>query len=165
MAAGLRLRESSLPDFTHAFTERINALLPPDHLTPALRVDCDAALSELTPRAVEGLERLGPFGQGNPSPSVRVTRVRVARPPEPLGAAGKHLALRVADAAGAGAGRELRLIGWDMGRLRDRLALGAVLDVVVRPRMNVWNGRATVEPELRDALVHASAPRAALAPR
>lgn len=164
MAAGLRLAEKNLPAFVEAFIGRINIELPPDRLTPALRIDCDAALAELTPRAVEGLDKLGPFGQGNPSPSVRVTRVRIARAPEPLGAGGKHLALRVADAAAPGVGREMRLVGWGMGGLRDRLPLGAVIDAVVRPRINVWNGRASVEPELRDALVHSAASRPAVVP-
>lgn len=145
MAAGLRVEGSRLDAFVDAFTDHANSLITPDQLTPSLGFDCDAALAELTPEAVHRLNLLAPFGMGNPRPRLRLTGLRLQRPPEPMGATGKHLAVFVQQG-----GRVMRLIAWNWGERRGQMPEGARVEAVVSPRINEWNGRVSVEPELED---------------
>lgn len=145
MAAGLAMDSARLEAFTEAFTAVANDRLSPDDLTPTLRVDCGAALSELSPRAVERLERLGPFGAGNPSPRIMLRGLTLSESPRPLGARGKHAKFTVRQD-----GRTVRLLGWGWGERAAALPTGCTVDAVVEPKLNRWNGRTTVEPLLCD---------------
>ena len=145
MAAGLSLPEAALAEFASSFIADANERLRPEDLSPAVHIDCEASLAELTPRAVEQLGKLGPFGRENPTPTVVVCSLRLAAAPEPLGARGRHLALRVEQD-----GRVLRLLAWDWGEDREKLRAGDRVSAVMRPKINTWAGRRSVEPELVD---------------
>lgn len=148
MAAGLALDADRLPEFVEAFTEHANERLRVEDLTPPLRVDCAATLEELTERAVSQLGGLGPFGRGNPPPSLLLCGVEVARPPQPMGARGAHLSVFVRRGS-----REMRLVGWGWGDRVGALRAGSRIDAVIEPKVNRWNGSVRVEGELRDARI------------
>jgi single-stranded-DNA-specific exonuclease len=148
MAAGLALREESLGAFTEAFTSDANERIPAENLVPLLHVDCEASLDELTPEAVGQLERLGPFGRGNPPVRLLLRGVRLASTPRSMGAYAKHLALEVAGPAGSS--RRLRVVAWDWGQRSKQLHAGANASMVVEPKLSTWNGVTTVEPVLAD---------------
>ncbi len=145
MAAGVTLDESSLEDFAAAFTQVANQRIPVEELTPALRVDCQAALRELTTNAAAQFEDMGPFGRGNPKPSVVLRNIEIARPPETMGARGDHLRFFIRDED-----RELRVVAFGWGERGKDLKAGMRIDAVVEPKINRWNGSARVEAELRD---------------
>lgn len=152
MAVGLRLPSDKLAEFTERFTAHANQHLTPDDLVPVLAVDARASGHELTLDAAKRLERLAPFGRGNPAVSVLLEDLVLDTPPTPLGKSGDHLALLLRDAgeaAGRG-GRTLRVIGWKWGERRAHLRAGSRFDAVVRPNISRWNGRESVEPELLD---------------
>ena len=148
MAAGLRLMEAKLPAFVEDFTEFVNARVTVEQLVPALRIDCDASIAELTPLAVERLDRLGPFGRGNPSPSLRLTGLSCARAPEAMGAHGRHMSMVVRQES-----RMMRLVGWSWGEHRTRIPAGAALEAVIRPKINRWRGKESVEGEICDVRI------------
>lgn len=152
MAAGLTLRTDRFEAFTERFTDLANQGLTIDALVPPLRIDCDATLEELTPEAVRQLDRLGPFGRSNPAPSIRLSGVRLAGPPEPLGQHGKHIAMRVQLGA-----RVIRIVAWDWGERRASLRAGDEVDVVVEPKISTWaarrGGQPAVEPLLHDLML------------
>ena len=152
MAVGLRLPSDKLAEFTERFTAHANQHLAPDDLVPVLAVDARASGHELTLDAAKRLERLAPFGRGNPAVSVLLEDLVLDTPPTPLGKSGDHLALLLRDAGeAAGRGdRTLRVIGWKWGERRAQLRSGSRFDVVVRPNISRWNGRESVEPELLD---------------
>lgn len=148
MAAGLRLSTDRLEGFTSSFVEVANEALTVDDLVPGLRVDCDARLEELTVRAIGEIERLAPFGRGNPRVRVRLSSLRVERAPNRFGSKGNHLSIH----AGRD-GRIMRLVGWRMGHLADRVAADDRIDVIVTPKISLYGGGASVEPELHDLCV------------
>lgn len=76
-AAGLTVDPERLPAFREAFERIAFAKLTPEDLIPRCKVDAVVGLHELDERAVEALQRLGPFGQGNPEP-VLALRSQVA---------------------------------------------------------------------------------------
>ena len=148
MAAGVEVEDASLAAFTEDFTRHANAHLAEEDLVRRLSLDGDAALAELTPEAVGGLERLAPFGMENPRPCIRVSGVRLGARPSPLGTSGKHIAMSVQQN-----GHWLRLLGWHWAERAAAIPAGADLDVVVYPRLSRWNGRVSVEPEIVDVAI------------
>lgn len=152
MAAGLALDSSRLQAFTDAFVGHAGAHLTPTDLIPTLRADCSATFEELSPMAVEQLARLGPFGRGNRTPLVLLRSVRLSRPSERFGAQGAHLSL-----IGESDGCEMRFVGWRWGEKTATIPAGSRIDLIVEPKLNVWNGRRRVEPVIADFRVDCSA--------
>lgn len=145
MAAGLTLRSDRLPEFSRRFTEHVNARLATSDLSPRLAIDCEASIAEITPRAIEQIERMAPFGRGNPSPTVVLRGLRLAADARPLGANGRHLELHVRQGE-----RAARMVAWNWGEHRGSLRAGMALDAAVEPRISTWSGGASPEPVVRD---------------
>ncbi len=99
--------------------------------------------------AVTRLLELSPFGRSNRRPTVRVSDVTVTEPPRQMGGQGKHLSMRLRQSDGVG----LRAVWWQAGDLAETIHAGQRLDVAVEPKLNEWNGRVSVEVEVRDAIV------------
>ncbi|HEU4976407.1 MAG TPA: single-stranded-DNA-specific exonuclease RecJ [Baekduia sp.] len=88
-AAGCTVRRSELDAFRAAFVAHAEATLSAEDLVPVERVDAVVAGDELGQGLAEELERLAPFGVGNPSVSLLVPAARLVDP-APIGE-GKHL--------------------------------------------------------------------------
>lgn len=145
MAIGLRLDTARLDEFVGRFVARAGDELEPGDLVRTARYDCAATLEELTPAAVRRLEKLAPFGRANPPARLLLSGVRVDGRPEPFGRAGDHLGVRLRGAGGA----VVRAIGWRWAEMLDRFRPGALVDVLVEPKVSDYSGR--VEPVLVDA--------------
>ena len=147
-AAGLTVEEKQLPAFREAFERIARQRLTPEDLIPRCKVDAVVGVSELDERAVEALQRLGPFGQGNPEP-VLVLRRQVARPrvlPHKSGGAG-HLKLALVDAPTVDA------IGFGMA---DRLALTeGPVDLAFQASFDTFRGQRRLSLKLKDLRVAA----------
>ncbi|HSK16642.1 MAG TPA: single-stranded-DNA-specific exonuclease RecJ [Gaiellaceae bacterium] len=138
-AAGLSIRPEDLDAFAEAFAEHAAGILGPDDLRPVTPVDAVVSGRELTLGLCEELERLAPFGLGNPN----VTLLAVDCELSDLAAVGegKHLRLGVT-AGGARSGA----IAFGHGRALDRYRQPGRWDVAFRLAANRWNG--TVTPQL-----------------
>ncbi|RMH39402.1 MAG: single-stranded-DNA-specific exonuclease RecJ [Deltaproteobacteria bacterium] len=101
-------------------------------------IDAEVTLAELDEGLVAELDRLAPFGEGNPEP-VLLARGLTVVDSRAVGEDGTHLKLRL---AGAG-GREFGAIAF--GQAGDDPGEGAVVDVAFRPSINEWNGARAVE--------------------
>ena len=75
-AAGCEIRATDVDAFRAAFEAHAAATLRPEDLVPSQRVDAIAAGDELGLALAEELERLAPFGIGNPSVSLLVPAAR-----------------------------------------------------------------------------------------
>ena len=145
MAAGVRLPVVDVDAFTDQLVDHVNQLLGPDELTPALSIDAECSLDDLTAEMVRQLARLAPFGRGNPAPVLCVRGVRMAYAPRRVGRSGAHLKFTVADD-----GRFVNAIAFGMGDLADQLPAGVELDVAFEPGINTWQGRSTVQMQVKD---------------
>jgi single-stranded-DNA-specific exonuclease len=151
MAGGLRLPAENVKPFAEAFAAYAAEHIAPELLTPALRIDAEAALAELDYRLVEHLEKLSPFGRGNPRPVVAVRGVEVLSPPQRMGRDGNTVSFIVGPAGGPSAkGGRLRCVGFGMGRLADELVGVRTIDVAGEPVLNRYMGRVSVEMHLSD---------------
>ena len=139
MAGGVRL---PLKRF-EAFREKLNAYalerLTPEQLTPAMPVDAVLEPANCSPQAIAMIERLEPFGRGNPRPRFLIRNVRLTAPPRRVGPTGAHLQLTVS--RGDTEHLAHRCIAFKMGDLEPQLPVGTDLNLVVEPRVETWQGR------------------------
>ena len=144
MAAGLRLDAANLGEFTESFTRVANSRLTPDDLVRPLLVDTDARVDEITDDAAAQLDRLAPFGQGNPRVRVRITGATLVDKPAPLGSSGEHASLKLRGTSGP----PLRVVAWNWLSRLNGIARGQAVEAVVSPKMSSYSGH--VEAELHD---------------
>ena len=138
-AAGLSIRPEEVEAFGAAFAEHAGEALSDEDLRPIVRVDAVVHGRELTLELCEELERLAPFGLGNPG----VTLLAAGSELSELGAVGegKHLKLAVrSNGVRSGA------IAFGLGAQLDRFRREGLYDVAFRLGANRWNG--TVSPQL-----------------
>lgn len=159
MAAGLTLRAEKIPELRRALHEYVLRVLP-EGIVPRLRIDAEARIDEINPRAVEHIERLRPFGQDNPPPLIAVLDCELSVPPAEV--KGKHLRLSLVR-PGANGQRGPALGGiWfqypeNRPDLEALLKPGNRLDVAGNLRAGQWNGSATMEFLVKD--IRAAEPR------
>jgi len=151
MAAGMRCQSEQFEHFANAFIAHSNERLTPDDLVNTTRYDTTARVAELTPETVRELERLSPFGAGNPRVQVRVVQAKLNGIPSPFGRGGNHLSLRVCDRDNAGPG--WRVVAWNWAKHIDQIPPGAPVELIIEPKISDWNGRISVEPVLVDLRV------------
>ena len=151
MAAGMRCGSDRFEQFADAFIAFANERLTPEDLVNTARYDSSARVSELTADAVHSLERLAPFGAGNPRVQIRIVNAKLNGPPSPFGRGGNHLSLRVCNHGGGGMG--WRVVAWNWARHIEKIPPGAPVELIVEPKISTWNGRVSVEPVLVDLRV------------
>ena len=148
-AAGLTIARDRVEAFGAAFAAHAAATLTPDDLIPRRRVDAVVPGDVLQLGLAEELERLAPFGMGNPEPSLLVPSALLADP-RPMGE-GRHVAFTLA----AGGARS-RCVSFGRGSALPA-GPGEPVDAAVRLEVNRYNG--AVEPRL--VLRHAQPARPA----
>jgi single-stranded-DNA-specific exonuclease len=95
-AVGFSLPSARVPELRAHLDEYARLRLTPADFEPILDVDADLSLDQVTPELLQALERLEPFGQGNPEPIFAAQAVRLVAPPKIL--KDKHIKLKLAAA-------------------------------------------------------------------
>ncbi len=143
-AAGLTIREDRIPEFRARLAEAMQGPLSSRAARPRLVCDAEVEPRGFSPAAVRELGRLGPFGSGNPEPTLVLRNLRIASA-RIVGA--NHLKLAVTGRSGP----PLDAIGFKMGSLESRgISQSAPLDVACALDVNVWNGTERVQLRLKD---------------
>ncbi len=139
-AAGLSIEEGSIAAFADAFAAHADANLTEEDLYPVTVVDAVVSAEDLTLPLAQELDRLAPFGLGNPDVTLLVPGSEPVSP-STVGE-GKHLRFRVRQ-NGRDAGSA---IAFGQGAQLDRLRAAGLFDVACRLKENRWNG--TIAPQL-----------------
>ncbi len=150
-AAGLSIAPERLEAFAEAFATHADGALTDDDLRPLTVVDAIVPASALTLDLAQELDRLAPFGLGNPDVTLLVASCEAVEPG--VVGDGKHLRFRVRQ-HGRDAGSA---IAFGMGGQLERLRAEGRFDVAFRLKENRWNG--TVAPQLVVRRVFDSPPR------
>jgi single-stranded-DNA-specific exonuclease len=145
MAAGLKLDPQHLSEFQQSFIAYANAQLTQENLRPTIRFDCDARLDEVTLTLAREIRRLEPLGRDNPPVRLMLRGVPVDGRAQYMGTNQQHMALHL----GSGSTR-IRAVAWKKAELGRDLPIGARLDLILQPKVNVWNGRESLEAEIID---------------
>ena len=130
-AAGFALPSARIAELERRFEQYARAVLKPLDLEPVLRVDAEVSGADLDWTLFEALERLAPFGCGNPTPVLTTRDLRLLLEPRILQE--KHLKLRVACGW-----KSFDAIGWGMAERGATLAPGQVLDMAFTLDQNVF---------------------------
>lgn len=109
MAAGLTIDPERVPEFRRRLCRSVAAMCPMGANVP-LHIDGYLPLAELSPDFVTALERLAPFGPGNP-PLVLVSRDLTVVRHSTIGRTGEHRQTIVRDEDG----REYKVLWWQGG--------------------------------------------------
>jgi single-stranded-DNA-specific exonuclease len=146
-AAGFSIAKDNIPRFHERLSSLVLERLGPDGFVRTLSVDCGVTLKDLTIDLMQDIEKLAPFGQGNPEPrfgarGLDVVSSRIV--------GNNHLKLRLRQLNGA----SLDAIAFNRGNLLgNQVKDGSRLAAVFTPRINTWNGRTSVELEIKDVKV------------
>ena len=92
LAAGLTIEEENLEEFRRAINEVANNVRGLEK-TESLKIDCEVTTDEISVESVAQINRLAPFGNGNPTPLFMIKNVQIAGI-YPV-SDGKHLRLKV----------------------------------------------------------------------
>jgi single-stranded-DNA-specific exonuclease len=144
LAAGLTIESARIREFRAAMADWGDEALTPDDLRPRLRIDLPLRFGTIRGTLVAELEKLAPFGPGNPRPVFSTDGVELAERPRRVKDRHLKMALRQD-------GRLFRAMAWQAiaheAWLNDHR--GAV-DVAFSLNQNVFNGETYLELTLAD---------------
>ncbi|HSL27791.1 MAG TPA: single-stranded-DNA-specific exonuclease RecJ [Anaerolineales bacterium] len=142
-AAGFTVKNENLPELVSRLKEIARQQLSEKDLRQTLMADLEVPLSELNFDVLKHLMFLEPTGYGNPE-AVFVSRDVKVKASRTVGADGKHLKLTLEDERGL----TIDSIGFRMGHLKADLP--AQVDVLYRFEANEYNGRTSLQLNLKD---------------
>ena len=147
-AAGFTVAREALPELEAFLNARVAAHIASGQFVPRMSVDGALGLRSVSPDLVELLERVGPYGAGNPEPRFVFTNVTVARA-DIVGE--KHVRCFLSDQTGARLnGIAFRSVGTRLGEVL--LARGgAGLHLAGTLRVDRWRGEARIQFSIEDA--------------
>jgi len=137
-AAGVSLAVEQVAAFAQAFEQVAASRLDQQSLIPRLLLDVELEPEELATTLVEDLQRLAPFGAGNPEPLVCIRGLQVL---ERKVVGRDHLRLRLARGR-----QQINAIAWQMAD-RD---LPELIDVAGMPEIDTWGGGARLQVRVKD---------------
>ncbi len=157
-AVGFSLPTARLAQLRDALNLHALTHLSADLLVPSLAIDAEVAPAALTRDLLEWLERLAPFGIGNPEPTLLARGLTLANAPRIIKE--KHICLPIQD---TGAGR-IDAMGWSRagnvpwsGRIQPlNLSAGSKIDAVFRLCENKHPQYGGLELHLIDVVESAS---------
>ncbi len=145
-AAGLRIDDTQIDAFRTAFVAEVTARMPDTLRRAQLTIDGETTLAGISLHAVEQIERLAPFGQGNRRPVLCASSVTLAEAPRTIGGGGRHLSLQVMQH-----GAKVRGVAFGGAEWLPHLpAPGQPFHIAFKPKINEFRGRRTAEMEVID---------------
>ncbi len=143
-AAGVTLETAQIPAFrrrVNEFYDSLNLINQTSFLQPHADVEIKD-FAEITEELVEQIARMEPFGNGNPEPILKITRVVVAGVRR-MGANGQHVKIALRDAGE----KTLQVLAFNAPESFFREP-GDEIAAWFQPNINEWNGVRTVEGRL-----------------
>lgn len=144
MAAGFTVETAKLSILQKTFEDMAQNLLDEHTLTRTLRIDCEVPLTFVSAELYGEIQKLAPFGMGNPEPTF-VSLGVVVKDMRVVGNGGKHLKLRLAQKS-----EMFDAIAFGMGERASEFHTGDVVDIVYVIDENRWNGNIKLQLKIRD---------------
>jgi single-stranded-DNA-specific exonuclease len=147
-AAGLSVAEENIPLLRERLSKIVLEQFRADGFVRKLAIDAPITLAELTFDLLREIERLAPFGQGNPEPRLGAKGMEVIS----LRAVGndRHMKMRLRQQNGTC----FDAIAYKQGEsLGSTLRTGSRVAAVFVPRFNTWSGNTSIQLEIKDIKV------------
>ncbi len=141
-AAGLSLRTGDLSKLRSELEKIADAALKGVDLRPKIDIDTEVTFSELTRETYETIQRMAPFGQGNPVP-VFQTRGADVLAFDTMGADKTHLRMKVKQGQAT-----FDAVGFGLGGYVNEI--GGKIDLVYNLELDTWNGNSKLRLNICD---------------
>jgi single-stranded-DNA-specific exonuclease len=145
MAAGVTLKTEKIDQFRDELENFAKNNLNDEDVTDKLFIDAIASFNQLKPQFIDELNKLGPFGQGNPDPMFATKGVRLCSPPRKVGANSDHLQITITDNNAT-----VRCIGFGMGKYEKKLTESEFFSIAYQPQLDTYMGNSNVQLVLSD---------------
>lgn len=152
-AAGLTLKKENYEAFKQAFEDQVSKTIDKTLLTPAIRVDMQIDLQDITPRFYRILKQFAPFGPGNMAPIFMTEDLQDTGYGKCVGEDDKHLRLTATQPfvkSTVGNAEKIVAIGFNLGEKCDLITKKKTFKAVYSIDENHWQGRVSLQLKLRD---------------
>jgi len=138
-AVGLSIKTERIDEFRDKFLSIIRNSMKDGLPAPSYTIDSELDLSYVNDKLIKFLEKMAPFGEGNPMP---LFLTRDLRPVNNSRIVGKnHLKFKVTDGS-----KMFNVIAYNMGQYRDRVKIGAPpIDLLYNVEENEWMGKTSIQ--------------------
>ncbi len=143
MAAGFTVETVKLEELKKRLSEAAERQISEEILQKTLKIDLEIPLAGVSLGLWTEIQKLAPFGLGNPEP-VFATEA-VVEDFRLVGREGKHLKLKLSDGRNA-----FGAIAFNQGRLAAKLSPGQKIKAAFTLSLNQWNGEKKLELKIRD---------------
>jgi single-stranded-DNA-specific exonuclease len=146
-AAGFKVRPERIPAFRARFNTYVATHFPGGTPAPRLTLDAEVPLSAITFGLLNDLDKLEPYGAGNPKPKFLASGLK-AEGARLIGTGEvqRHMDFRVRQGD-----TTIRCVAWGMAeRLEELLSAGGDCCIAFTPKINEWQGYRKVELQVID---------------
>jgi len=145
-AAGFTIDKEAVPSFVERFQEVADSSLSEEDFLPALSIDGEVSLGDLSVELVMQMKEMEPYGVGNPEPTLACQGLQVMKYPRCVGENGEHVKLKVRRD-----GKVMEAIGFGMGHLQGELeGSPTLIDLAFCPAINTYRGKASLQLRIKD---------------
>jgi len=145
-AVGLVVANDKINDFRQKINMLAHERLSLADLIPSLDIDMKIDLSDLDEELVESLEQLEPFGAGNPEPLFYTQGLKLKSNPQVLGR--DTIKFWASDGTAT-----YQVLGFNKANILNSLVNCESFDLVYTPRLDCWQGEASLVLEIKDLLL------------
>jgi single-stranded-DNA-specific exonuclease len=144
-AAGLTLDISNLAAFQQRFEEVVSSTLTDEMMVPVIEIDLTIPLDSITPKFLNVLKQMAPFGPGNHKPVFEIRNAFVFNSLSSF--KDKHVKFLVGQ---DGSDSVFQAVGFDQSEYYDRLSKGDSFRMAFTIEENNYNGVTTVQLRIKD---------------
>jgi len=144
MAAGFTIETTKVSDFKKLIETNAAEILDDALLIRSLKIDCELPFSVINQALYTDLQKLAPFGMGNPEPVFATRKVKIANM-RVMGREANHLRLYLEQD-----GETFEAVAFGMGALAAEMKVGDKIDVAYALDENTWNGNTKLQLKVKD---------------
>jgi single-stranded-DNA-specific exonuclease len=144
-AAGLTLDASNLAAFQQRFEEVVSSTITDDMLIPVIDIDTPIRFDAITPKFLNVLKQMGPFGPENQKPVFQADSVYVFNSLSSF--KDRHIKFLAKQEGCEGV---FQAVGFDLSGYYDLVARGNVFKMAFTIEENFYNGITSVQLRIKD---------------
>jgi single-stranded-DNA-specific exonuclease len=144
-AAGFSVHQDNYEKFCELLVEHCNLNLTDEHLVPSLNIDCHLPSEDINKRTLEIIEKLQPYGIGNPSPIF--TTEGTIKNMFKMGKNKEHLKMSIDVGIKKPVVVETVWFGYDYEPM-----IGDKVKIAFELARNIWQGNETIQLKVADMI-------------
>jgi single-stranded-DNA-specific exonuclease len=150
-AAGFTIKTELIEELNRRLCSMADERLREEHLQPTYMADAEITMSDVNDANLDGINRLAPFGSGNPSPLFMARNLRVLEA-SPVGDSAAHLKLQLADQSSILNGG-VEAIAFRNGHLIEAIRRWPRVDVLFYIERREWREHVHLQLRVKDIRV------------